>query len=326
VEWIVGALVVLGFFAIFVRFAPRDEAGRARLPRIVDDSIGMWALRRLTGRPLWDGGMLGDPAAAAGSAPTSRYLASTSRLRQLGVRPAQSLSPRHVAVTRPIGNATVDRRQARPAATVVLQRRLAAIAAVLVVGVVVLAMVMAPRATSGQALDATGGGSGLAAGTNAPDSGLAAGPSSAPTEASGSTTPSDRPGGKVLQPTPTARPRATPAPTPRPTPTPTPTVAPTPKPTPRPTPKPTPTPVPTPMPPSPVASISCTLTGLEISCDGSASARAVTYRFTFGDGVVMSGTDPSASHTYSNPSDAAQSVFLTVTDAQNRSDTDSWTP
>ena len=49
VEWIVGALVVLGFVAIAVRFLPRDAAGQVRLPRVVEDSIGMWAVRRLTG-------------------------------------------------------------------------------------------------------------------------------------------------------------------------------------------------------------------------------------------------------------------------------------
>lgn len=51
VELFVGALVVLGFLAILTRLTPRDAAGRVVLPRIIDDSIGMWALRRLTGRP-----------------------------------------------------------------------------------------------------------------------------------------------------------------------------------------------------------------------------------------------------------------------------------
>lgn len=51
-EFIVGALVVLGFLAIAARFIARDASGEVRLPRIVNDSIGMWALRRLTGRRL----------------------------------------------------------------------------------------------------------------------------------------------------------------------------------------------------------------------------------------------------------------------------------
>jgi hypothetical protein len=54
VELIVGALVVLGFLAVVTRFITRDASGEIRLPRIVDDSIGMWALRRITGRRLWE--------------------------------------------------------------------------------------------------------------------------------------------------------------------------------------------------------------------------------------------------------------------------------
>ncbi len=45
------AFAVLGFLAIIGRFLARDASGEIRLPRVVDDSIGMWALRRLTGRP-----------------------------------------------------------------------------------------------------------------------------------------------------------------------------------------------------------------------------------------------------------------------------------
>jgi hypothetical protein len=52
VEILVGALVVLGFLAILVRFIGRDASGEIRLPRVVDDSIGMWTLRRITGRRL----------------------------------------------------------------------------------------------------------------------------------------------------------------------------------------------------------------------------------------------------------------------------------
>ena len=57
-EFLVGALVVLGFLAILIRFIGRDSSGQVRLPRVVDDSIGMWTLRRITGRRLgaraWD--------------------------------------------------------------------------------------------------------------------------------------------------------------------------------------------------------------------------------------------------------------------------------
>ncbi|HEY8988774.1 MAG TPA: hypothetical protein VIM39_07105, partial [Candidatus Limnocylindrales bacterium] len=105
-EFVVATLVVLGFIAIIARFAPRDDAGRVRLPGIIDQSIAMWALRRVMRRPL---GARTEGAAAAGVAqPTianartiaataggpgrtgpapaawARYVASAGRLQALG--------------------------------------------------------------------------------------------------------------------------------------------------------------------------------------------------------------------------------------------------
>ena len=50
-ELAVAVLVVLALAAILGRFVFRDASGQLRLPRIVDDSVGMWAIRRLLGRP-----------------------------------------------------------------------------------------------------------------------------------------------------------------------------------------------------------------------------------------------------------------------------------
>lgn len=50
-ELVASIFAVLGFLAIVLRFLPRDWAGRRRLPRVVDESIGMWAIRRLLRRP-----------------------------------------------------------------------------------------------------------------------------------------------------------------------------------------------------------------------------------------------------------------------------------
>jgi hypothetical protein len=52
VELIAAALVVVGLLAIVTRFVARDPSGEFRLPRIIDRSIGMWLLRRLTGLRL----------------------------------------------------------------------------------------------------------------------------------------------------------------------------------------------------------------------------------------------------------------------------------
>ena len=58
-ELLVAVLIVVALVAIAIRFGLRGPAGSVRLPRIVDDSIGMWVLRRVSGRPL-----LGRPAGA----------------------------------------------------------------------------------------------------------------------------------------------------------------------------------------------------------------------------------------------------------------------
>jgi len=49
VEPIVATFLVCGLAAVVVRFIARNDAGQVVLPRVVDDSIGMWAIRRLVG-------------------------------------------------------------------------------------------------------------------------------------------------------------------------------------------------------------------------------------------------------------------------------------
>lgn len=106
-ELIVAALVLLGFVAIITRFITRDETGQLRLPRVVDDSIGMWALRRITGRRLWerpwddeqpdqiefDAGS-SDPTRAALGA-IARANAADSTLGPAKVAPARYVAARH---------------------------------------------------------------------------------------------------------------------------------------------------------------------------------------------------------------------------------------
>jgi PKD repeat protein len=92
-------------------------------------------------------------------------------------------------------------------------------------------------------------------------------------------------------------------------------------PTPKPTAKPTPSPTP---PPPPIAAITCSPPAVSTTtCDGSGSARAVTYRFDFGDGTVLDGSVSSRQHTYLVPGDYV--VTLTVTDSLGRQDSDSTT-
>jgi len=63
-----------------------------------------------------------------------------------------------------------------------------------------------------------------------------------------------------------------------------------------------------------------------VSCDGSNSVREVHYTFTFGDGFVASGTDPTVSHLYLDLTQISNPVTLVVRDALGRTSTDTWSP
>jgi hypothetical protein len=309
VEWIVGALVVLGFVAIAVRFVPRDDALRVRLPRIVDDSLGMWALRRLTRRPLGDSGGVGP-----GPIVPSRFVASAARLEALGVRPAgrarSSGSTRRLSGVTRVAGSTTRRRQADPAASMAQQRRLAAIAAILVVGAVALGVVLASRGPQGEVHGATGR---PALSNVSPSLSIFSSPSTEAQVATPTLASTKRPIAPVATPrrTPTPAPQATPRPTatPKPTPTPTPTLAPTASPTPTATP-----------PPPPVASVACTSSSLTVTCDASDSARAMTYQFVFDNGPTFDGSDATAMFTY--PDGGTYTITLTVADSLGRTSTD----
>ncbi|HZC32155.1 MAG TPA: hypothetical protein VE640_02590, partial [Candidatus Bathyarchaeia archaeon] len=165
-EWIVGALVVLGFIAVIARFIPRDDAGRARLPAIVDNSIGMWALRRLTGRPLWDGSdRVGPRTARPAQGASTRYAASPSRLQALGIRPAgatqRSTPTRRPPMATParVRVASTHRRpEEHPAGSLVILRRLVAIIAIIAIAAVAIWVAFVPHGPSaprGEVLAAT---------------------------------------------------------------------------------------------------------------------------------------------------------------------------
>jgi hypothetical protein len=257
VEWIVGALVVLGFIAITVRFIPRDDAGRARLPTIVDNSIGMWALRRMTGRPLWErpdgigprtGTNVGGSDGASGAArrglarpargASTRYAASPSRLQALGIRPAglargsTSTRRRPMATPTRLPVASVNRgREEHGAGSLVVLRRVVAIIAIIAIAAVAIWVAFLPHGPGGprgEVLAATSQPGGIA---------------NPPATASPSTPAAPSASSRAGSPKPTRSPKPTvAAATPRPTPAPTPRV------TPRPTVRPTPTPAPTPTP------------------------------------------------------------------------------
>jgi hypothetical protein len=159
VELLVGALVVLGFVAILTRFIARDASGEVRLPRVVDDSIGMWVLRRATGRSFgqrpaddevdeidairpavgdphsWDATRAALAAIAAANAadgaieptyraPAPSTYAGSATAQSAPPRPAPAfvLTPRRPAMTQPVRSSTM----LSPTPVLDLRRRLAA--------------------------------------------------------------------------------------------------------------------------------------------------------------------------------------------------------
>ena len=268
-EFVVIAFVAVGLIAIAVRFVPRDEYGARRFPRVIDESIGMAAIRAVQRlRPARKGA----PEAAAAEAtvlPTSEPTAEEIAYR-IGVAgaPAPTIPTRLIVATGSLqahppaipvlqpapftpvlGLAERRRLQAHPASSLSLQRRIAGVVAASAVLIAAVALVFAPRGIEGGVLSATG------LPQNPAPNAIAAPPTAEPSGSPDATASPD-----LVTPTsaassnlaaPTVAP-ATPAPTRRPTPTP----ARTPKPTPKP-PTPTPTPIvtlvpkPTPLPPTP---------------------------------------------------------------------------
>ena len=327
-ELLVGALIVLGFLAIAARFVARDPSGGIVLPRIVDDSIGMWTLRKLTGRPLGERVDEDEPDPDMPFDPNASD-ATRAALGAAAVATARPSAMSLAITATPV--ADLRRRQQRrlppPREPRVLGWLPLSVIAAVVIAVVVAVMALdgfSVGSPLGEVLGATGRPSESQLVVDPPPPSPTVDPTVAPASASPEVAlvPSSSPG-----PTATARPASTPRPTARPTATPTATAtpAPTPLPTPAPTPKPTAKPTPTPAPP--VASITCTLFVLQVTCDGSNSARSAHYSFVFGDGAVEAGngTPPSTvQHTYSDVTKVGNPVSLTVTDALGRANTDTW--
>jgi hypothetical protein len=283
-ELVVMGFVVAAFAAIGLRFAPRDAVGARRLPRVVDESVGMYMVRQALRRPTASAAdreaaraeadakaeqdaiayRIGVPGAPPPTVPT-RFVVSKAPPQAHPIPPVVPVATRPVASARPM---------ARKSGALPLQRRIAGVLTVLVVVLAAFAAQSLPRGPQGGVLSATGtpGGSEEASGdpggseaSSDPGGGSSqdAGSSDAPIVpaslgASAGAASSPPPPGVATHaaapPAPTATPRrtprSTPRPTPRPTPAPTPASTPTstPAPTPRPTHPPRPTPTPTPEP------------------------------------------------------------------------------
>jgi hypothetical protein len=253
--------VIVAFLAIGWRFVVHSADRSGGLPRVVDESVGMWLVRRALGRPTtpsdYDDDELPEPAA-------------DEIAYRIGVPGATPPAVRRGALTAVAGR-PVRRRRSRPNGSLGAQRRSAGAVALAVVAIAVTTVALGGRQLEGAVLSATGtpddssdggfvgGSGGPEAASGSPDQGETRLPviSSLSAESTPSPEPAAPPAGGTLVPTPrlaTPRPPATPRPTVRPTPRP--TLTPTPTPTAGGTPAPpTPTPAPTNTPePEPSAS------------------------------------------------------------------------
>lgn len=290
-EFVVIAFVAVGLVAVAVRFVPRDEYGVRRLPRVIDESIGMDAIRAVLRRRAVPAGAAAagaaDPGFATPAEPTAEEIAyrigvagapaPTIPTRLIVSRGALQAHPPAIPVLAPApvmpvrGQLPQRRLQAHPASSLGLQRRIAGVVAASAVAIAAVGLVFAPRGIEGGVLSATGLPQNPAPNaiavppTDEPNGSPGASGSSAlasPSDSASSSPPSPTVAAATPTPAPTRRPTPTPArttkPTPKPpTPTPTPTPIATPAPTPTPppvTPPPPPPPTPSPSPPPPSAS------------------------------------------------------------------------
>lgn len=158
IEVLVAVFIVVALIAIAVRFVPRDGRGRAQLPAIVDQSVGMWAIRQVVGQP-------DDPDAEVPETfavqPTFEEIAY--RIGVAGAtKPILRMIPPPSAVGRsasagPVAD-PVRRIRSRPGAKagLGLQRRVAAVfACILAVGIAAVVAISQPSG-EGAVLGATG--------------------------------------------------------------------------------------------------------------------------------------------------------------------------
>jgi hypothetical protein len=159
IDLLVLGFVVAGFVAIILRFAPRDATGRRRLPQAVDDSVGMFTIRRLLGRPT---DIPDEAPEAFAVVPTPRevaYRIGADGASRPSVRARPTLAIDDIAPqVRPTAPAATDliRARTRWNPSLGVQRRLAGALVVLLVIAVVIAIVAASLGDRGGVLAATG--------------------------------------------------------------------------------------------------------------------------------------------------------------------------
>ncbi|HSL33570.1 MAG TPA: PKD domain-containing protein [Candidatus Limnocylindrales bacterium] len=213
-EPIVVAFAVAGVVAVVFRFLPRDASGARRLPRRIDESVGMWAIRRALGRPTdvpddpadWTDSpqpspdeiawRIGVPGAPAPTLPT-KFIVSGPH--EAGGEKAAAAIPASPAAPVPppprlsgplppgelvrIATEIVQRPAGRPARgptpagrrnALAFQRRAAALVALAVVAMSLTAVALSARRLDGGVLSATGAPTGASDGIDGSSGGFGA--------------------------------------------------------------------------------------------------------------------------------------------------------
>jgi hypothetical protein len=161
--------VVIAFVAIVWRFLPRAEDGSIRLPRLIDESVGMWIIRSALGRatdsadpddiipePAEDeiAYRIGVPGAPPPTVPTRVVVSRAQSKAESDLSPSsQGTVP---AVGPVAGDGSVGRRRTRPTGALAAQRRWAGAVALAAVAVAVTTLILASRQLDGEVLSATG--------------------------------------------------------------------------------------------------------------------------------------------------------------------------
>jgi hypothetical protein len=151
IDLLVLGFVAAGYVAIVLRFAPRDASGKRRLPQAVDDSVGMFTIRRLLGRPT---DLPDEEPQVFAAVPTPRevaYRIGADGASRPSVRARPTLAIDDIAPQiRPTAPAATDfiRARTRWNPGLGLQRRLAGALVLLLIVIVVIAIVAGSADTS----------------------------------------------------------------------------------------------------------------------------------------------------------------------------------
>jgi len=174
-EIVVPVFVVIAFVAIVWRFVPRSADGSMRLPAVIDESIGMWLLRRVVHRPIRPSDPLEEVAIAEPDADEIAYrigvpgalpptLPTRFVVAQAPSNADPSLADLPVMLTTPTRSPGVDvrdgsvlRRPARrPSGALAAQRRWAGAVALAVVAIALTTLALGARQFDGEVLSMTG--------------------------------------------------------------------------------------------------------------------------------------------------------------------------